>query len=159
MALKPARSANPVYADASYFVDEVAERGGIVVQLTQGSGEAFDSSDQVATYAASPSGKMPVGVLMWDVVDVDLTRYKLNQHKCELQKGQKAPITREGFVHTNMTEGTISVGPAYLGHSGRIRSTIDNNIVNSPFVGFVETKPDEDGYVKLVYNLPTRSFN
>lgn len=144
------------YKDASYFWDSnSAERGGIAVQsTTHGSGDALDQSSHVATYAANPSGLFPLGVLMWDVVNVDLTKYKLNQHKCELNINQKAPIADVGWVLTDMTEGAITVGPAYLGHSGRIRSTINDNIANSPLVGRVEATADEDGYVKLYFNLP-----
>jgi hypothetical protein len=151
MALKPHRSARMVYRGPGPYMDEVAERGGVTVYSTHGSGAALDQSTHLVTYAATPSGKVVCGVLHDDMVDVDLTRYKLNQHKQEVQKGGKVSISAQGWVQTNMTEGTVTVGNAYLGHSGRIRSTIDNNIANSPLVGVVHATADEDGYVKFSY--------
>lgn len=153
MALKGQRKLQS-YKDASYFVDTVSERGGVLVASTYGSGAALDNASHVAAYAANPSGYQPLGVLVWDTVSVDLTRYPLNRYKSEDNIGKKFPIADKGWVLTNMTEGTITAGPAYLGHSGRIRSTIDNNIANSPLVGRTEGTVDEDGYVKYVFNLP-----
>ena len=70
-------------------MNEVAERGGVVSLSTAGSGASLDNGNAVVTYAADPSGKVPLGLLINDMVNIDLTRQHLNQHKDEVQKGGK----------------------------------------------------------------------
>ena len=65
-----------------YFMNEEAERGGIVVVSTAGSGSAMDQAAQLCTRTyTSISGQKPLGVLMGDMVDIDLTRQHENWHK------------------------------------------------------------------------------
>jgi hypothetical protein len=152
MGLKPHRSRDMNY-DAHWFMDEVAERGGIACISTVGSGAAMDQARQLATYPANGSGAKPLGMLVWDMVDVDLTRYKLNQHKSEVQKGGKVPIVRVGEFETNMIEGTVSAaGPAYVGHSGKLTPTYVNDAA-TPRVGDFRSTPDEDGYATVWINI------
>ena len=63
MALKPDRI--EAYTDISFFMNEVAERGGVVVHSNSvvGSGISMDDPDAVVTYAANQSGRAPAGVL------------------------------------------------------------------------------------------------
>ena len=49
---------------------------------------------------------------MNDVVNKDLTRTHLNQHKDEVQKGGKVTILRKGYVVTNAVTGTPTAGGA-----------------------------------------------
>ena len=79
MALKQDRST--LATDISYFMNEVAERGGVVAHGTAGSGASMDNGSAVVTYAADASGTVPVGLLVNDMVNIDLTRQHLNQHK------------------------------------------------------------------------------
>lgn len=137
-----------------YYMDEVAERGGVAVVSTVGSGAALDQSRNLATYAANSSGKTPIGILMYDMVDVDLSKYKLNQHRYETNKGAKILIMDKGWVRTNMYDTTpTNVGPAYLSSSGKVTPT-NGGAAATPLVGRFETTPDEDGYLKLNINLP-----
>ena len=76
MALKGDR--RELDTDVRHFMDEVASRGGIATLSTAGSGAAMDSSVQLVTYAAANSGAVPVGLLLTDMVDLDLTRQHLN---------------------------------------------------------------------------------
>lgn len=154
MALKPGR--NSVYSDISYFMNEVAERGGVVVLSTIASGEAMDDAAALVTYSTSQSGKMPVGVLMCDMVNKDLTKTPLNKYKHEVQKGSKVTLWTIGEVNTNMIYPgqTINVGdPAYLGPSGLLTPT-DTNVESTPIVGVFKSKKDADGYAKVFVNLP-----
>lgn len=154
MALKPHRQ--HLESDISFFMDAVQERGGVVVLKTIGSGNAMDQSVAVVEYVANPSGKMPVGVLMCDVVNVDLTRQKLNPYKHEVQVNTKVTIWTKGEVETNsLVPGiTISAGDrAYLGVSGLI-TNVDAGAAATPVVGFFKSKKDEDGYAKVAFNLP-----
>jgi hypothetical protein len=154
MALKPHRSHGA--SDISFFMDAVQERGGIVVVKTLGSGNALDQGDAVVEYVTNPSGKMPVGVLMCDVVNLDLTRQKLNPHKREVQVNTKVTIWEKGEVETNyLVPGiTISAGDrAYTGVSGYF-TNVDGGAAATPIVGYFKSKKDEDGYVKVSVNLP-----
>ena len=79
MALKTDRST--LQTDISFFMNEAATRGGVVALSTGGSGAAMDQGSALVTYAGLPSGKVPVGLLLNDMVNIDLTRQHLNQHK------------------------------------------------------------------------------
>jgi hypothetical protein len=137
-----------------FFMNEVAERGGIAAYSTAGSGAAMDQAKQLCTYAANPSGKVPVGVLMCDVVNKDLTRQKLNPYLHEVQQNSKVTLWSKGEVVTNFIQPgvTIAAGDiAWLHASGYVS--------NSDFLGgkrlgrFSSTK-DENGFAKLDVNLP-----
>lgn len=157
MALKPTR--NIVADDISYFMTTTASRGGVVCMSTVGSGDAMDDGAAVVAYAASPSGKLPVGILMNDVVNLDLTRQKINPYKDEVQVNSKVTLTTIGEVTTDMLVPGITVAvndPAYLGSSGLL-TNVDTNESASPIVGVFKSKKDEDGFAKVFVNLPMAS--
>ena len=106
--------------EVTFFMNEVATKGGPVSLLTAGSGAALDSAAAVVTYAANSSGKVPIGVLLSDVVNYDLTKQPLNWHKYdEVQLGGKVELATEGWVVTNNIIGTPTAGNVlYLGSSG-----------------------------------------
>lgn len=157
MALKGDRY--EVVQDVSFFMNEVADRGGVVCFSTAGSGAALDQAGALATYKAVISGSIPLGMLMNDVVNIDQTRQHLNWHKDEVQKGQKVRLMFEGWAVTNMIYPgqTPTAGQtAYLGHSGYIASTeiVGASNPESAAIGrFLSTK-DEDGYAKVYVKLP-----
>jgi hypothetical protein len=152
MALKSDRY--EFQTDISFFMNEVATRGGVASMSTGGSGAAMDQSQALATYAATPSGKMPLGILLNDMVNLDLTRQHLNQYKNEVQKGSKVTILRKGYVLTNMLEGTTpSAGDnVYVGHSGLMTKT--DVIGGGSAIGKFLSSVDQDGYCKVEINLP-----
>jgi hypothetical protein len=151
--------------DISYFMNEVATRGGVVVLSTVGSGAAMDQASALVTYAASSSGARPVGVLMGDMVNYDLTRQHINFHRDEVQLGGKVRILQIGFVVTNNIIGTPAVSDnAYLTSSGNVmpinvvNTTASNysaspNLALRPYVGWFGSAKDEDGYAKLNVDL------
>lgn len=147
--------------EISFFMDdESAERGGIVVMSTAGSGAALDQSAALVTYAADPSGKYPVGLLLTNMVNKDLTQTHLNFQKDETQKGGKVPLLREGWVVTNMlvsSTGTqdkpVAGSGAYVGASGLLTSYAGASS-QYPKVGVWESTVDEDGYAKVYVKLP-----
>lgn len=150
MALKPDRI--EAYTDISFFMNEVGERGGVVVHGTSGSGVSMDDPNAVVEYAASPSGKSPAGLLLNDVVNLDLTRQHINWHKDEVQVGSKVTLLRQGQVTTDVvvTGLDISAGnPAYFGVDGAL--TTDST--NSTQVGRFLSDYDADGYVKVDINI------
>ena len=163
MALKTDRSA--LHTDISFFMNEAATRGGVVALSTASSGAAMDAGGALVTYAASPSGKVAMGMLMYDMVSIDLTRQHLNQHKDEVQKGGKVTLLQRGWVVTSNLEGTDPNGGdlAYLAHSGNISSSdiiSDDTIWASGaprVVGRFLSDVDEDGYAKVFIDLPSNN--
>jgi len=140
-------------------MNEVAERGGIVVLNGTPSGAAMDSAASVVTYAADPSGKVPMGVLLNDMVNLDLTRQHINWHKDEVQKGGKITVLRKGYVLTNKisTSGTPVAGNyAYVADSGLISTSLRAVELDSGAqpIGRFMTAKDADGYAKVEINLP-----
>jgi len=150
MALKPDRV--EAYTDVSFFMNEVGERGGIVVHSTAGSGAAMDDANAVVEYAADQSGTNPAGLLLCDVVDLDLTRQHINFHKDEVQKGSKVTLLRQGFVVTDMIVSGVSPTagePAYYGAEG----LLTNVDTNSTQVGRWLSEKDSEGYAKVDINI------
>ena len=151
MALKPYRE---IYVDdISFFMNVTAERGLIVVHDSSGSGEALDQS---TAYVAVPTGQAPsttapAGLLLNDVVDVDLTKYPINWHKDEMPKGSKVWLLRQGKVLTNKISGTPTAGnPAYYTSAGLLTPTDPGS---GPKVGRFLSKKDSDGYAKVEINI------
>jgi hypothetical protein len=157
MALKPDR----IHIDSQidFFMNEVAERGGIVCISTVGSGAAMDQAEQLCTYKANPSGEAVLGVLMCDMVNNDLTRQHENWHKEEVQKGGKVTIWNKCTVVTDRVYPgvTPTAGQlAYVAHSGYIANSkvVGDDSGAVAVVGrFLSTK-DEDGYCKVSVNVP-----
>lgn len=164
MALKGDRQ--EITHDISFFDnDTTAERGGIVSLSTAGSGAALDQAAAVVTYAALPSGKVPVGMLLNDIVNVNQARYHINYQKNEMNTGGKAVLMTEGWAVTNMIApgATPTAGKqAVLAQSGLITTaggvyaqSDDNTGLNR--VGRWMSVKDEDGYAKLYVKLPNSS--
>lgn len=152
MALKPDRV--ELLTDVSFFMNTTAERGGVVsvVTATSGVGVSMDDANAVVAYAAVASGAKPVGLLLNDVVDLDLTRQHINWHKDETQVGGKVTVLRQGQVTTNMLVAgtTPSAGAdAYVGASGLIGTSSTNAVKVGQFL----SAKDTDGYVKVSVNL------
>jgi hypothetical protein len=158
MALKSDRK--HIDSRIDFFMNETAERGGIVSISTVGSGAATDQAAQLATYNANPSGAKPLGVLMGDMVNVDLTRQKLNPYKEEVQIGGKVTIWEKCEVVTNRIQPGITVTAgqtAYLHASGYLSNTNHLDHSNNVVGRFMSTK-DENGYAKVAVNLPNNKL-
>ena len=157
MALKSDR--NELQTDISFFMNEAATRGGVVSMSTGGSGAAMDQGAALVTYTAA-SGKAPLGILLNDMVDLDLTRQHINQHKDEIQKGGKVTILRKGYVVTSnisCATGPAAGEPAFITFSGNIANsgtiTDHSGTANTPIGIFLSSK-DEDDYAKIEIDLP-----
>ena len=150
MALKPDRI--EAYTDISFFMNETGERGGIVVHVSGGSGVSMDDANAVVEYAANQSGTKPAGLLLNDVVSLDLTRQHINWHKDEVQLGSKVTLLRQGQVTTNMvaTGVTPAAGAdAYYDNVGKLTTVATNSVK----VGRFLSGKDADGYVKVDINI------
>jgi hypothetical protein len=148
MALKADRI--EALSDISFFMNTVAERGGVVSVVTAGSGVSMDDANAVVRYAPTVSGSKPLGILLNDVVNYDLTRQHINWHKDEVQVGGKVALLRQGQVTTNMVTGSPTAGAdAYVGVSGLVGTTSTNSVKIGQFL----SSADADGYVKLSVNI------
>jgi hypothetical protein len=148
MALKPDRI--EFLTDVSFFMNTTAERGGVASVVTGASGVAMDDATAVVAYAAVASGAKPIGVLINDVVNIDLTRQHINYYKDEVQLGGKVTLLRQGQVTTNRVTGSPAAGTdAYVGASGLIGTSSTNAVKIGTFLSSV----DADGYAKLSVNL------
>ena len=151
MALRPDR--NEVVTDISFFMNEAAERGVIVTAATQGSGAAMDDSS-AAVNIANAVGDKPVGLLLNDVVDLDLTRQHINYAKDEVQKGGKVAVLRVGTVVTDQISGAITMGePAHFTNVGLLTSETVQNDAASTSIGRWLSKKDADGFAKVAINI------
>ena len=118
----------------------------------------MDQGENKVAYAAATKDNVPVGVLLNDVVNKDLTRTHLNQYKDEVQKGGKVTVLTRGWVVTNNITGNPSAGDiAYLdettaGNVGNATNLTYSSGVMA--VGRFMTNQDADGYAKLYVNLP-----
>ena len=147
-------------SEISFFCnDTTADRGGCMVISTVGSGVALDQSAAVATYAADPSGKAPLGILMCDVVNKDLTQTHLDWYKYEVQTGSKVEICGQGWFTTDRIYpgSTPAAGnPAYVAHSGYISPTRGTS-GQWPLIGQFRSSKDENGFAKVYVNVPTQA--
>jgi hypothetical protein len=151
MALKPDRE--ELTQDISFYMNEVAERGGIAVLLTVGSGGGWKTvmgeTKNVVTYAANPSGKQPAGILLNDMVVLNAAIGMTQRfgQRDEMPVGGKCTLLRRGWVVTNKISGTPVGGePAFAGPSGLISPT---NGGGAPQIGQFLGSKDEDGYARV----------
>lgn len=162
MALKPGRS---FLADSiEYFMFSTASRGGVVYATTgtlgHPVGEALDSASRRCEQPATPSGRIPLGILMWDVVNIDQSRQMLNPYKSETQIGSKVLIYTKGRVVTDQIIAGEATGTlqfpctGYGGISGQLCTTATFNTSSGfPVVGKFLTGTDSDGYAEFQVEL------
>jgi hypothetical protein len=121
MALKGDR--HEFQTDISFFCNVAAERGVILVHSGGGSGASMDDTNAVVTLHTGAIGLKPAGLLLNDVIDVNLTQFGhlLNWFKDETLKGGKCTLLRKGWVVTNKVTGTPVAGDkAYLAVNGLV---------------------------------------
>ena len=158
MALKADR--HELDVDISYFYNAgTAERGGVVSHTgtsVGGSGAAMDQANALVSYKQGAADVIPVGVLLNDVVNLDLTRQHINWHKDEVQKGGKVSVLKKGYVVTNMIEGTPNTAgePACLGDGDAGKIEPCDGSGTDVTIGRFMSLADEDGYYKVEINLP-----
>jgi hypothetical protein len=116
----------------------------------------------LATPTSNPSGTKPAGLLLNDVVNLDLTRTHINWHQDQVQLGGKVTVLKQGFVVTNVIIGTPTAGaPAYYDASGFLTATDPSTGgLSGPAgwakemqVGRFQTIKDADGYAKVEINI------
>lgn len=149
--LKPDRDFNGDY-DITWYFDAAAEAGQFVVQKT-GGGPSLDDEDNVAEVAADPSGKVFVGVVLNDVVDIDTTRVNKSSARNESFLNEKAGVWRRGWLVTDQLksgETPVNGDIAVLAENGEIMvvpASWDPD--DNPKVGTFRSTPDANGFVKV----------
>lgn len=154
MAIKGDRQINAV--ELRYFMNETASPGVAVSQSTMGSGIALDSASNVATVSASSSGAKPLGLLLTEVVNVDLTKYSVNCHKDQVNIGSKVTVVLDGVVTTDKVISATAGTDAVLTSSGYLMNKPAVGTWNqaaNPGVGRWITGTDENGFATLRVNL------
>lgn len=163
MALKADRYEQST--DISFFYTAgTATRGGIALLDAVGaSGAAMDQGVNQVKYAQATATSVPVGILLNDVVDKDLTREHLNQYKDEVQKGGKVTVMTQGFVVTNNIDN-VTVVPGQVAFASATNAGNLTNIAATAqasgnlAVGRFMTAKDADGYAKVAVNLPNFGY-
>jgi len=158
MALKGDRHEETT--DISHFYNAgTATRGGVVcLDAVNASGAAMDQGANLVQYEAGVATSVPMGILLNDVVNKDLTREHLNQYKDEVQLGGKVTIMTQGYVVTNNITGAPVPGQvAYVdgstaGNVGNAAAVGHSSGVLA--IGRFGSNKDADGYAKVHVNLP-----
>jgi hypothetical protein len=153
MALKPDRVEH--LTDLSFFMNETGERGIIVTFDVVAGGASGAGMDDSKALVKTPTGQVgadfqkPAGLLLNDVVNLDLTRQHINYHKDEVQKGGKVLLLKRGTVVTNAVSGTptkANLGASlYFTEDGQLQ--VGSN--GSSVVGRLLSIKDADGYAKV----------
>ena len=129
----------------------------------------MDQSSNSVTYdgiSVGGSGAAKVaGILVNNVVNKDLTRERLNEHKDEVQVGSKVVVHTRGWLLTNMlSSGTPAKGNTCYAdlqatNSGHNLTPIAHvgGVAARPVVGRFQSAADEDGYAKVFVNVPGNS--
>jgi hypothetical protein len=155
MALKADRYEEST--DISFFYNEgTATRGGaVVLDAAEASGASLDQGGNKVKYGVVG---VPIGVLLNDVVNKDLTRTRLNQYKDEVQKGGKVTVLTRGWVVTNMIETSVNPAAGEIAYVSDVEAGDLTNVApggsGSFAVGRWMSQKDADGYAKLYVNLP-----
>lgn len=155
MALKGDRQVDSVTID--YFFNGTAEAGVTVCKATAGSGIAMDAVENVAYVASSASGQVPLGVLLQEVVNIDLSRQHINWHKDQAASGDKVTILTKGWVVTDQVEQANAGSGAELSANGKLRSSPQRKSVEqehvNPTVGRFRSNKDQFGFAKVYIDL------
>lgn len=130
------------------------EKGTFVCAATgtNASGLAFDNANRFCYVAASPSGVKPLGMSEAKVVNIDLTRQKLNPFDPnEIQLGMKPSVIWFGYADTNLVSGAPAAqATAYLASNGYVSPT---QLTSAPTVGKFLTSVDGNGYAVVQIEL------
>ena len=154
MALKADRYEEST--DISFFYNAgTATRGGVVLlNAANASGAAMDQGANLVEYAAATTGTVPVGILLNDVVNKDLTRTHLNQYKDEVQKGGKVTVLTRGWIVTNNLDA-VTIAPGEVAYASATAGNLTNVSTAGQAVGRFMSAQVADGYAKVYVNLPS----
>ena len=126
-SIKPDRiSTSEIYM----FCDQKMSRGAVVSIIGDG------------CVGRQQKDKIPLGVSLNDVVDIDCTRAPINYHSDCTTLGGKISVMNRGTITTSVPS-EVKAGDVALAYDGVI-----NNKTGIP-VGIFLTSSDEDGFAKV----------
>ena len=142
--------------DMQYYCTTACERGGMAVLATGAFLPEMDASGNVVSYVTtSPSGRVPVGILMHTTEDYDTTRIPYNYQNMDVVPvNSKVYVLKDGEVITNMIDparlSSIVPGKAYVTSSGLFTDTVpaSGGSIDPGSCKFL-SGPSDDGYVKV----------
>ena len=166
MALKPDFFLGGVQ-HVDWYMNVAGEKGEFVCinNATSPSGAGMDQSEAVAFKHLTAGGDggvasgvvRPLGVLMTDVVSIDLTRQHINQYKDEVSIGSKVWILgNSNWVVTNAIRAGITpaIGDtAILAPSGQLTNVGSHGVSGAQAVGRFLSVKDENGYAKVLVDI------
>ncbi len=156
MALKPDRISVNGNTDVSFFMNETAERGLMTIHSNivaeRGVGAAMDDPNAIVVVATGGTGDLPAGLLLNDMVNLDLTRQHINWHKDEVQLGGKVTLMRQGQVTTDQIEAAKTPKPGDPLHF-TTAGQFTTDVGDSTQVGRWLSSKDADGFAKLEINI------
>lgn len=150
MALKGDRIELANGSRIKYFMNEVAEQG-CIVNLDSPGGQGMDDPNASVSLPSGPSGS-PAGVLMNDVVSLNLTRQHINQHKDEVQVGNKVALLKHGMIRTNSVKSGDTPAAGDAAHY-TTDGEFTESVTDSDRVGTFVSELDADGYVEIEINI------
>ena len=141
--------------DISFFMSVTGERGGIVIHSAGGSGASMDddTAQVVVPTGQAPSGTYPAGLLLCDVVNLDLTRQHLNYAKDEVQLGSKVTLLRRGVVVTDMVATGVTPAAGQVAYYDTVGKLTTTDAGSAPSVGRFLSAKDADGYAKVEISI------
>lgn len=163
MALKADRHEETTDISFFYTVGTATKGGVVCLDAALASGAAMDQGVNTVRYSGAAPTSVPVGILLNDVVNKDLTRTHLNWYKDEVQQGGKVTVLTQGYVVTNNIDN-VTVTPGQVAYAsattaGNLTNVATNAIASGNLaVGRFMTAKDTDGYAKLRVNLPNFGY-
>jgi len=163
MALKPDRQV--IQYDLMYFASGTFSPGMVVFQAAPPGSGGMDEGAQKAYIPTNvaggtgPSGLIPLGISLSEVVNIDQATAFLNPFKSQLQTGDKVAIGVKGDFRTNMLYGAaVATGAtypvvAYAAISGLLTDQSGYAGSGWPVVGKFLSRRDADGYARVRIDL------
>jgi len=123
------------------FCNEVTPKGRILVFDGNTHQDPYDGWVVPKTNIAETN---PVGLLLNDVVNVDLTRSHINWHNDEVQVGSKVSVMSIGEACVPVIGEPNVADPVYYTYEGQITAE-----PHSEPIGRFLSRKDQDGYAKI----------
>lgn len=157
MAIRGHQVVDPYSYDLGCTMATTGEMGGCVVITGTGNfGPGLDQANKVVGYSASPSGKIPMGVLMHTVQNYDTSVVPENFQNSNVKPiNSKVTLVRKFRGKVNnlhaATTGVITPGAtAYVGPNGNYTTLSTSGYAK---VGRFESYVDTDGFCEVSVNI------
>lgn len=127
---------NILHSDLTHFCEDVAVKGSYV--------ESFTTDDGFRVVRPGQNGGVSLGVLLNDVVNLDLTRQRIAWHRNEVQIGGKVEVCTGGILTIKCSGNPKPNMLAYYNKRGVITTE-----KKSKAIGAFLSYKDEDGFAQV----------